>query len=290
VTLTVSDGALTATASTTVTVTNTAPVANAGGPYTIQKNKSLSFDGSKSADPDGNPLTYAWNFGDGTTGTGVSPAHSYAKGGLYPVTLTVSDNQLTTSVATTVTVTNQVPVASFTAPALVYKNDAVVLNGSASSDADGDTLTYRWNFGSSPQPPSPSSTATTSYTTVGTRVLSLTVNDGEVDSAPATRSITVQSRPPVANAGPDQTVLQRTTVVLSAANSTDPDGVIANVAWRQVSGTAVTLTSVGAQSVSFVAPQANNTGTLTLVFEATVTDNDGVTAADQVTVTVMKRL
>jgi PKD repeat protein len=53
------------------------------------------FDASASTDPDGNTLTYAWNFGDGQTGTGVNPNHTYATDGARTVTLTVSDGSLT---------------------------------------------------------------------------------------------------------------------------------------------------------------------------------------------------
>ena len=68
-----------------------APVANAGGPYTGTAGTAVSFSGASSSDPQGEALTYAWNFGDNGTGTGVSPTHTYAAGGdSYPVTLTVT--------------------------------------------------------------------------------------------------------------------------------------------------------------------------------------------------------
>jgi rhamnogalacturonyl hydrolase YesR len=51
-----------------------------------------SFDGSTSKDPDGTLTAYAWNFGDSTTGSGVSATHTYATGGTYSVSLTVTDN------------------------------------------------------------------------------------------------------------------------------------------------------------------------------------------------------
>ena len=53
--------------------------------------QTCSFDGSGSNDPDGTIAGYAWDFGDGVTGTGASPAHSYAFSGQYTVTLTVTD-------------------------------------------------------------------------------------------------------------------------------------------------------------------------------------------------------
>jgi PKD repeat protein len=53
---------------------------------------TCSFDASTSGDPDGSIASYAWDFGDGFTGTGVTTSHPYAVGGSYPVTLIVTDN------------------------------------------------------------------------------------------------------------------------------------------------------------------------------------------------------
>jgi PKD repeat protein len=53
---------------------------------------TCSFDGSASSDPGGSITGYAWNFGDGTTDTGVTTSHAYASSGTRTVTLTVTDN------------------------------------------------------------------------------------------------------------------------------------------------------------------------------------------------------
>jgi PKD repeat protein len=58
------------------------------------------FDGSLSADPGGSVVSYAWAFGDGTTGSGISPSHQYASAGTYQVSLTVTDNGGATDVVT----------------------------------------------------------------------------------------------------------------------------------------------------------------------------------------------
>jgi len=68
------------------------PIAVAGGPfYTGRVGAAVTLDGTQSSDPENAPLSYAWDFGDGTTGTGATPAHSYASPGTYTVRLVVHD-------------------------------------------------------------------------------------------------------------------------------------------------------------------------------------------------------
>ncbi|HET6978752.1 MAG TPA: LamG-like jellyroll fold domain-containing protein [Pyrinomonadaceae bacterium] len=71
---------------------NQLPNTNAGGPYSVITATPLQFSGAASYDTDGSISTYAWNFGDGQSGTGVSPSHAYTASGVYTVTLTVTDN------------------------------------------------------------------------------------------------------------------------------------------------------------------------------------------------------
>jgi RHS repeat-associated protein len=81
-----------------------APHANAGGPYTGTVNQAVSFNGSGSTAPAGEKLTaYAWTFGDGGTGTGANPSHTYTKASTtpYAVKLTVTDSSGGTNSATT---------------------------------------------------------------------------------------------------------------------------------------------------------------------------------------------
>ena len=83
--------ALVAAANPAAIVADQAPVASAGGPYSGKAEDSIIFDGSGSFDPDGGLLTYAWDFGDGSFGTGVAPGHTYGVAGTYPVLLSVND-------------------------------------------------------------------------------------------------------------------------------------------------------------------------------------------------------
>jgi PKD repeat protein len=74
---------------------NQPPVADAGGPYTGTVNTAVVFDGTSSSDPDGpsSKLTYEWQFGDGTTGTGARPSHTYTATGTFSVSLVVRDRK-----------------------------------------------------------------------------------------------------------------------------------------------------------------------------------------------------
>jgi hypothetical protein len=95
-----------------VTVTgNAQPNAGIGGPITGKEGASTFF-GSTSTDPNNDPLTYRWTFGDGTTSTSQNPSHTYVDNGVYNVTLTVKDPKgLSSSASTTATISNVAPSA-----------------------------------------------------------------------------------------------------------------------------------------------------------------------------------
>ncbi len=83
---------------------NSAPTANTGGPYLGAVNTSIVFDGSGSSDPETDPLTYVWDFGDGSSGSGVMLTHSYTDAGVYTVCLTVNDGDLSSEANCTMAV------------------------------------------------------------------------------------------------------------------------------------------------------------------------------------------
>jgi serine protease len=179
-------------------------VADANGPYSDTEDVAISFDASGSSDPDGDALSYTWDFGDGTVGSGVNPLHAYSWGDSFTVTLTVSDGRggIETDTATaTVAEVNDGPVADAGGPYSGVTNEPVTFDGSGSFDFDNEdgtsandqVLTYSWDFGdgSTGSDVSPSHT----YTAVGSYTVTLVVNDGVIDSLPSTTMVDVTEAP-----------------------------------------------------------------------------------------------
>src|SRR4029077_10899789 len=149
VTVTASDGTLSASESFTWTVTNVnrAPTVTAMTNQTSAENASISL-AVTATDPDGDPLTYsATGLPEGLTisaATGlISGTLSYTSAGTHPVTVTASDGSLTASASFTWTVTNvdRAPVLTAIVNQTSAENAVITLAVTA-SDPDGDPLTY----------------------------------------------------------------------------------------------------------------------------------------------------
>jgi PKD repeat protein len=132
---------------------NQPPHAAAGRDQMACAGDTVSFKGSGSSDPDGALKAHVWDFGDGNTAEGADVEHAFAAPGTYKVTLTVTDDAgsscSSTSDAMEVFV-NAPPVADAGSDREVFiggANDAVLLDGSASSDPDGQALSHTWQIG-----------------------------------------------------------------------------------------------------------------------------------------------
>jgi PKD repeat protein len=160
-------------------------------------NIALTLDGSGSFDPDGGLIAeYNWNFGDGNTGTGLDPVHTYINAGTYTVTLVVVDDEGVQSAPKTTTAVialpppNLSPEADAGGPYNGTAGDPVKFDGSASSDPDGTIVRYNWDFGDDSTGAGVDPTHT--YTTAGSYTVTLIVVDEEgAESAPSTTEVEV---------------------------------------------------------------------------------------------------
>jgi hypothetical protein len=175
------------------------PVARPGGPYTSEG--PLDFDGSTSRDPQGDALTYAWDFGDGTeAGTGSKPSHTYATNGTYTVSLTVTDanGDISAPTTTTVTIQNAVPVVSGSTPFATF-GSPTTLEFSFTDYALDAPWSYQVAWGDGTVDPGQTTESgmirtTHTYTSAGDYTAIVSVTD--VDGGTGTTELAIRVREP----------------------------------------------------------------------------------------------
>jgi hypothetical protein len=189
-----------------ISTSNSAPVANAGADQFIERaGVTVQLDGSLSFDPDGDPITSEWAITTKPNGsaaalsdpTAVNPTFVADLLGTYIIELVVSDPSGLVSAPDEVVASsdNVRPVADAGLNRVVFVGETVQLDGSGSYDANLDLLTYSWNFVDEPK----GSLVQLSDATVvdptfvpdiqGIYIVSLGVNDGELDSRPSNVTI-----------------------------------------------------------------------------------------------------
>ncbi|MEJ2559878.1 MAG: PKD domain-containing protein [Anaerolineae bacterium] len=164
--------------------------ADAGGPYTVGEGQPLTLDGSGSS---GGTITdYAWDFGDGTTGSGITATHTYDDGpAQFNVSLVVTDNQGQTANDTTqVTVNNLPPVVNAGGPYTCMVGETIPLTGACDdpSPVDAASLTCTWADFSGAAISQPSYTCPTSP---GQMTVTLTATDKDGASGQASATVSV---------------------------------------------------------------------------------------------------
>ena len=270
--LIVNDGMLDSVPATvTISAGNLPPVANAGPNQAVVVRQTVQLDGSGSSDPNGDSLAFRWALTTRPAGsqatltnaTLVNPTFVADVLGTYVAQLIVNDGMLDSLPATvTISAGNLPPVANAGPNQAVVVRQTVQLDGSGSSDPNGDSLAFRWALTTRPA----GSQATLTNATLvnptfvadvlGTYVAQLIVNDGMLDSVPATVTISAGNLPPVANAGPNQAVVVRQTVQLDGSGSSDPNGDSLAFRWAlttRPAGSQATLTNATLVNPTFVA-------------------------------------
>ena len=308
-TLVVSDGELfSAPALVTIALIdpNTPPVADAGEAQTVAPGDEVTLLGTGS-DGDDDELSYRWQqvAGPYVALTGADGAEAVftapPQATTLAFTLTVSDGA-TTSETDLVVITvegpapNGAPLATISGPAEAPYRSEVSLDGSGSSDPEGDSLSFRWWQVAGPGVSvegldeqslrfrAPARPAGTTELEADLEIaFALVVNDGQLDSAPAIFELTLveDNAAPSADAGEDQEVGADAQVTLSGSGD-DSDGDDLSYLWSQVAGPYVALSDATSAQCTFTAPGADTA----LAFELVVSDGIYSSAPDLVLVTV----
>jgi DNA/RNA endonuclease G (NUC1) len=175
------------------------PIAAITGPAgSIEEGSSVTLNASGSLDPNGSVVSYDWDFGDGTTATGVMVTHAYAQDGVYNARVTVTDNDgLTGGALFAVIVTNVAPVVGAVPGGNVNVGSAYTVAGSfADPGADAWTATVDWGDGSTPSTATLATRAFSlshTYTTPGAFTVAVTIADD--DSSTSTMHTVLVSQP-----------------------------------------------------------------------------------------------
>lgn len=287
-----------------VELSGAAPVANAGVNQNVVIGATVTLDGAAStlgAEAVSGALKYAWTLTSKPAGSaaGLSSGHVVRPTfladmpGVYTASLIVNDGKASSEPAlVTITVANEsaAPVANAGVSREVATGSRVSLDGSASSDSNGDLLAYRWTLTSVPAGSAAelqgADTAKPSFIPErdGQYVASLIVNDGQIDSAPVTVTVTATSGnvAPTANAGANQYVQPQTSVTLDGSASSDGNGDPLTYRWSMTSkpeGSSASLSSSTAVYPTFVADKEGD-------YVVSLVVNDGTVDSEPVAVTV----
>jgi len=278
-----------------------APTANAGADETAAVGVPVALDGSASESPTGVPVSYQWTLSEKPAGstaslinaTSVRPAFTPDVAGSYIATLVVQASGVPSepdAVVITAVTGNVAPRANAGPDASAAPSRPITLDGSASRDPNNTTVTYSWRIVEQPPGSHPTLTNATSakptFTAdvAGRYVLALICSDGTLMSTVDQVVIIVATGnlPPVANAGPDQTVTTGQLVTLNGTGSTDPNGDPLTYSWclrGRPEGSTATLSGATTAQPTFTPDVAGS-----YVLCLTVNDGQAGSASDSVVV------
>lgn len=280
--------------------TNLAPVLNAGAPQAVTEGDDVTLDGT-AQDDDGSVDSVQWTQlagpeveltgADTTTASFTAPTVATDTELVFELTVTDEDGGQSRDTVTVLVQAAplQPPLAAAGGDRSVSEGEPVTLDGTASDD--GSIASVAWTqIGGPDVELTGADTATATFTapavtTPTTLVFQFTAtdDDGATRSDTVLITITPVNTPPTVDAGGDTSFNETDTGVLDG--SADDDGSIALVTWRQLSGPLATLDDDNALDTTFTPPDVDVPEVL--VFELEVTDDEGATARDTVTLFIL---
>ncbi len=264
---------------TSVVIINQPPVADPGGPYTVDEGVALSLDGSVSSDPDGTVVSWGWDCdGNGSYETsGATPTCTFADDGVYAVALLVTDDSGGTDTATaTVTVANVAPTLVVTPPAAVSEGGSQTWTA-VTGDVAADTVTVTWLVSDPSNAAFSNGTGSSLSVTFpddGTWTIAFTASDEDGGSTTDAQTTVVANLAPVPGIDSGPTTADEGDTVTFTGSATDAgsaDTVVLTWALLDSAGASVATGTGG----SF-APTLADDDTFSVVL--TATDDDSGTA------------
>jgi PKD repeat protein len=212
-------------------------------PVKAGANRYIYFDATGSYDFDGYITQYNWNFGDGSTGSGLCVSHVYSIAGEVTVSLTVVDDQGKSSQIFTKVIivigSEGYPLAEFdTFPEEVYSGQIIHFNASDSFDTDGFITSYEWDLGDGTKITTGNTTISHVYPFPGEYTVVLITQDNSGNRTTRSKIITILNKAPVARFTISKfNPLINEEVIFDASSSYDQDGRIVEYLWNFGDGT-----------------------------------------------------
>ena len=299
--LKVLDGQVWSAADQMRVISHLAPVARAGIDQNVMTGSHVDLDGSASAAGHGNDMSYRWRFlyrpslSNAVIANDESATPSFVADvdGGYLIELKVDDGRDSSRgdrVMIVASSDNSAPIANAGGNQSVELGAEVQLDARASTDVDGDPLTYRWNLRTTPPGSNAQLTSVSGATTgfsadaVGTYSVGLIANDGQIDSATAIVQIDAVNTnlAPVARAGSDQTVVVGSAAQLNASASSDPEGAALTYQWQIIAAPSPSSARILDDTAAVTGLVPDEPGSYVLG----LTVNDGATTSAQDTMIV----
>ena len=238
----------------------------------------MTADGRTSSDPDGDVISFEWDFGDGESATTSLETHTYAVAGVYTVRLTVTDSHAASNFSEEDYDARAPPTASFNIVSVTPSGPGlrVAVDASASSDLDGTIVNYNWTWGDGNYSDTAAPATSHDYDAFWldqtvTIILEVTDDDGLTDTASRTLQLTVLPLPPVASFRVTDIDDVTRTVSVDGSASSDPNANIMwyNWTWDDGSFTNVTIPTASHQ----YADDGTFTITLTVIDSTNLKDS-----------------
>lgn len=264
-----------AIASTTLVVAGTARL---DARFNVSPGNNAALGGTLTFTPLASGLNYSWNFGDGSTATGNPATHKYTSANSYLAVLNVTDGRGNSAQSSqTINVSVHNPTVALNPASVSSRNNKLLNFNADASDPAGRTLSYQWDFGDGTVQAG-TNTASHSYSSNGTYIVKVTVDNGDGGTASASGTVQIGDNrapnSPVINVGEHQPVNES---IPFGVSSSDPDGDTLTYQWDFGDG----------QTSTDSAPSHSYAVVGSYTVNVTVTDELGASSSASVTLAVV---